>query len=209
MLREALAGLPPGMLETDLRVNGKVVEFALVLPDGRRLPVDSKWPAPAELEALEACSDPAQREALARQVERVVADRAREVEQYLDPGLTAPVAVAAVPDAAYAVLKRAHADAYARRVVIVPYGGALPILLFLYALAGRFGDAGDVRACLAELDAVLRGVEDVIENKVQRASVMLANAANELRSHVGKGRGSLARAQTPEAPASGGLRALP
>ncbi|HXF74264.1 MAG TPA: DNA recombination protein RmuC [Actinomycetota bacterium] len=208
VLRELLAGLPPGMLETDFRVNGKVVEFGLVLPDGRRLPVDSKWPAPAELEALERAEDPAEREALAREVERVVSRRAQEVAQYLDPALTAPVAVAAVPDAAYAACKRAHADAYARGVVIVPYGSALPILLFLYTLAARFGDAGDVRAALAEVEAVLRGIEEVIENKVQRASVMLSNAASELRAHVGRARGSLSRAEAEEEP-PGGLRAVP
>jgi hypothetical protein len=81
VLREHLAQLPPGMLVTDLRVNGKVVEFALDLPDGRRLPVDSKWPALAELEALEAATDPAERDVLAREVERQVALRAREVAQ--------------------------------------------------------------------------------------------------------------------------------
>ena len=209
VLRELLAELPPGMLETDFRVNGKVVEFGLVLPDGRRLPVDSKWPAPAELEALEDAADPAEREALAREVERVVARRAQEVAQYLDPALTAPVAVAAIPDAAYGVCKRAHADAYARGVVIVPYGSALPILLFLYTLVARYGDAGDVRAALAELEAVLRGIEEVIENKVQRASVMLSNAASELRSHVGRARGSLSRAGTTDEPLGDALRAVP
>ena len=54
VLREHLAGLPPGMLVTDFRVNGTVVECGLRLPGGRRLPIDSKWSALAELEALEA-----------------------------------------------------------------------------------------------------------------------------------------------------------
>src|SRR5919198_6168834 len=45
VLRQHLAELPPGMLVTDFRVNGKVVEFGLLLPDGRRLPIDSKWSA--------------------------------------------------------------------------------------------------------------------------------------------------------------------
>ncbi len=53
VLREHLAQLPPGMLVSDFRVGGKVVEFGLLLPDGRRLPIDSKWTALAELEALE------------------------------------------------------------------------------------------------------------------------------------------------------------
>jgi hypothetical protein len=193
VLREHLAQLPPGMLVTDLRVNGKVVEFALDLPDGRRLPVDSKWPALAELEALEAATDPAERESLAREVERQVALRAREVAQYLDPSCTAPVAVAAVPDAAYAVLRRAHADAFVRGVVIVPYSTALPVLLFLYSLVHRFGDADGARSALAEVAAVLDAMESVVENKVARAATMLSNGADELRSGLGKARGSVAR----------------
>lgn len=213
VLREHLAQLPPGMLVTDLRVNGKVVEFGLELPDGRRLPIDSKWPAVAELEALEACEDPGDRELLARAVERQVAARAREVAQYVDPAITAPVAVAAVPDAAYAVLRRAHADAFARGVVIVPYSTAMPVLLFLYSLVHRFGGADDARAALEEVAALLDGMEGVIENKVARAAAMVANAADELRSGLGKARGSVARgrAASPPVPelADGVLKAVP
>lgn len=193
VLREHLAQLPPGMLVTDLRVNGRVVEFGLLLPDGRRLPVDSKWSADAELEALESAEDPATRETLARDVERLVAARVREVAQYLDPSITAPVAVAAVPDAAYAVLRRAHADAFSRGVVIVPYSTALPILLFLYSLAHRFGDADDARSALEEVCSALDAMDVVLENKVARAATMVANGVDEMRSGLGKARGSIAR----------------
>jgi len=193
VLREHLAELPPGMLVNDFRVNGKVVEFGLLLPDGRRLPVDSKWTALAELEALEAAEDPSEREARGRLVERAVATRAREVAQYLDPALTAPVAVAAVPDAAYAVLRHAHADAFSKGVVIVPYSTALPVLLFLHSLVARYGDPGDVQAALAEVSSLLDAMEGVLENKFARAATMLANGADEMRSQLGKARGSLAR----------------
>ena len=81
--------------------------------------------------------------------------RAKEVAQYLDPAVTSQVAVAAVPDAAYAVLRRAHADAWAKGVVIVPYSSALPIVLFLYSLVQRFGDAADVQTSLAEVSSAL------------------------------------------------------
>jgi DNA recombination protein RmuC len=215
VLREQFAQLPPSMLVSDMRVNGRVVEFALLLPDGRRLPVDSKWPAAAELQALEAATDPVERDARARDVERVVSARAREVAQYLDASLTAPVAVAAVPDAAYAVLRRAHAEAFARGVVIVPYSTALPVLLFLFAIVGRYGDAGDTRACLAEVASLLDAMEGVLENKVARAATMLSNGADEFRSHLGKARGSLSRARpaevaSPPSPDPGSaLRAVP
>ena len=193
VLRDHLSELPPGMLVTDFRVGGKVVEFGLLLPDGRRLPIDSKWTALAELEALEAAEAPGDIEACVRAVEKAVTLRAREVAQYLDPAVTAPVAVAAVPDAVYGVLRRAHADAYAKGVVVVPYSHALPIVLFLYSLVQRFGDAADVQASLAEVAGVLTSIESVLENKLARAAVMLSNGTDELRSSVGKARGSIAR----------------
>lgn len=196
VLREHLSQLPPGMLATDLRIGGKVVEFGLLLPDGRRLPVDSKWPALAELQALEAAEDPDERETRAREVERQVTLRAREVAQYLDPAVTAPVAVAAVPDAAYAVLRRAHADAFAHGVVIVPYSTAVPVLLFLYSLVRRLGDGGDAQACLSEVAAVLDAMEGILENKVAKAATMVSNAADELRSSLGKARGSVERGRS-------------
>jgi DNA recombination protein RmuC len=195
VLRQHLSELPPGMLVTDFRVNGKVVEFGLLLPDGRRMPIDSKWSALAELEALDTATDAGEREARARDLERIVAARVREVAQYLDPAITAPIAIAAVPDAVYDVLRRAHAEAFTRGVVIVPYSSALPIVLFCYSLAQRYGDPGDVRSCLAELAAVFDGFENALENKIARGATMVANGADEFRAQLGKARGSLARAK--------------
>jgi DNA recombination protein RmuC len=216
VLREHLSELPAGMFVSDLRVNGKVVEYGLLLPDGRHLPVDSKWSADRELEALEAASDPVERDARARDVERIVASRAREVAGYLDPAVTAPVAVAAVPDAAYGVLRRAHADAFGRGVVIVPYSTALPVLLFLYSLVSRFGSAGDVESCLSEISGLLDAMAGVLENKFARAATMITNGADEFRSQLGKARGSLSRArvsapdpEADEAYPEGILRAVP
>jgi hypothetical protein len=78
--------------------------------------------------------------------------------------------------------------------VIVPYSTALPITLFLYSLVQRFGDTGDVRSCLSEIATLFDAMEGVLENKIARAATMVANGADEFRSHLGKARGSMARA---------------
>lgn len=195
LLHEALSHLPPGMLIRDFSVGGRPVEFALALPDGRRLPVDSKWTAVRELAAVEAEEDPGLREALLRRIENEVARRAREVRGYLDPSLTTPFAVACVPDAAFAACRKAHADAFVDGVVIVPYSSALPVLLTLYVLASRYGGASDVRDCLAEIESVLSVMEQTLEHKVAKASTMLGNAAQDWRTQVGRARGALARAR--------------
>ena len=198
VLREHLGQLPPSMLASDFRVNGKVVEFGLRLPDGRRLPIDSKWAAVAELEAMEAEEDPDPARCL-RPEGGEGGGRAgqggRAVHRH---SVTAPVAVAAVPDAAYQVLSRAHTEAFMRGVVIVPYSSALPIIMFLYALVERFGDAADVQAALAEVGTLLDAMDAIVENKFSKAGTMIANGADEFRSNLGKARGSIARARHAE-----------
>ena len=66
ILATILAQLPVEMRETNLVINNKPVEFALRLPQGRVLPIDSKWPALAALEQLQETDDPVQRQALAQ-----------------------------------------------------------------------------------------------------------------------------------------------
>jgi DNA anti-recombination protein RmuC len=194
LVEETLKQLAPGLLVRDFPVNGKRVEFALVLPDGKRLPVDSKWAAMREVETLEADGqDPTARAALVKRIEDEVARRAREVAAYLDPSITTPFAVACIPDAAFAVCRKAHAEAFARGVVLAPYSTAMPVLLSLYALAHRYGEAGDVRACLTEVEGLLSAMEQTLENKVARASTMLGNASDEFRTQIGRARGALAR----------------
>jgi DNA recombination protein RmuC len=191
---ETLSLLPPDMVDADFRVGGKVVEFALRLPDGRRLPVDCKWVAIAEVAALDEAEGP-DRPRLAQAVERVVAARAREVAKYLDPSRTTPFAVAAVPDAAYAVLRRAHLDAYGDRVLLVPFSGALPVLLALYALCCRLdGEVADIGSMVSEVERSLDAIERSLENSVERAAKMTHNAAGDIRVHIGRARGAVARA---------------
>jgi hypothetical protein len=181
------------MVVNDFRVNGRVVEFGLILPDGRRLAVDSKWTADRELQALATVTDPVERERLTRGVEAEVLRRAKEVAGYLDPSVTAPLAVAAVPDAAYAVLRRAHADAYRLGVVVIAYSQALPFILFLFGIMSRLGGAVDAQACLADITALVDAMEATVENKLARAATMLSNGTEELRVQVGKARSTISR----------------
>src|SRR5207302_489665 len=46
ILQDALRQFPPEMIDMNFHVNGKVVEYALVLANGQRLPIDRKCPAP-------------------------------------------------------------------------------------------------------------------------------------------------------------------
>jgi len=202
ILDEALRHLPPDMVQRNASIKGRVVEFALRLPGGKLLPIDSKWTSGAALE--EAASpdlQPARRGQLANQIERDVEKRAREVSQYIDPAATAPFALAVVPDGAYATCRGAFAEAHRRHVIIVGYSMALPYLLALYQMHLQFArsvDMENLQACLMDVDRQLDGLEGTLENKVQRSLTMLGNAYQEGRQGVARIRASVQSIQAAE-----------
>ena len=59
ILARALGQLPPDLLEINVAFGNKVVEYALRLPGGRYLPIDSKWTSVAPLERLERLAEAA------------------------------------------------------------------------------------------------------------------------------------------------------
>ena len=183
ILEEAIRHLPPDMVQRNVWVKGKVVEFGLRLPGGKLLPLDSKWTSSKALEELSSPDlEPSRRAQLCKEVEKEVEKRIREVSQYIDPATTAPFALAAIPDGAYSVCRSAFAEAHRRHVIIVGFSMAMPYLLALYQLHLQFArsvDMENLQAALMDVDRQLETLEGVLENRLQRAVVMLTNAYAE------------------------------
>jgi DNA recombination protein RmuC len=205
VLASAFVHLPPDLLETNAAFGGRVVEYALHLPDGRLLPIDSKWTSVGELEKLETADDPDERRRLREQVAREVRLRVREMAKYLDPDRTLALAVLAVPDAVHAAAPEAHAEGWREGVLVVPYSLALPFVLTLYRLTVRFGSAPrpeGLAASLARLGELLRRMDEELEGRLSRALVQAANARDALRGDLAEARrasGRLAGFDRPEA----------
>jgi DNA recombination protein RmuC len=205
VLSRALAQLPPDLLEANAAFGGRVVEYALRLPGGRLLPIDSKWTGVAELLRLETTDDPDERRRLREQLAREVRLRAREMAKYLDPERTLTLAVLAVPDAVHAEVPEVRAEGWREGVLVVPYSLVLPFALSLYRLAVRFAPAPDLEetaARLARLDELLRRLDDEVEGRLSRALVQAANARDALRGDLAEARrtsGRLARFDRPPA----------
>jgi len=195
VLAEAFAQFPAEMGDTQFKVNGKPVEFALVLPNQKRLPIDSKWPAVKELEQYSTVADPAAREELLGRIEKAVLKKVEEVTKYIDPASTAGIAVAAVPDAAYFACRTAHIEAYRQRVLLMPYSLTIPFLLALYNLHLQFARSVDMEnldACLSQVETYLGQFEEKLDNSVERGATMVLNAYQELRQRIGQMRGVVA-----------------
>ena len=187
ILGRTLSQLPPDLLETNAAFGGRVVEYALRLPGGRLLPIDSKWTSAASLERLETTEDTVERRRLLDQVARDVRARIREMAKYLDPERTLSLGMLAVPDAVHAAVPETHAEGWRDGVLVVPYSLALPFVLVLYRLAVRLGAAPEgeeLRTGLVRLAESLRRMDETVEGRVSRALVQLANARDDLRADL-------------------------
>jgi DNA recombination protein RmuC len=187
ILVRALAHLPPDMLEVNVAFGNKIVEYALRLPGGRLLPIDSKWTSVAALERLASTEDLVERRKLQEVVVRDLRSRVREMAKYLDPERTLSLALLAVPDAVYGSAPEVHGEAYREGVLVVPYSLALPYVLAIYRLTVRFGstvDTDQLAARLRSVDEALRRLGDEVEGRLSRGLVQVQNARDSLRDHV-------------------------
>jgi DNA recombination protein RmuC len=187
ILARALGQLPPDLLETNAAFGGRVVEYALRLPDGRLLPIDSKWTSAGALERLETTEDAGLRRRLLDQIARDVRTRIRDMEKYLDPERTLSLGILAVPDAVHSAVPETHGEGWRAGVLVVPYSLALPFVLALYRFAVRLGAAPDDKelgAHVAHLAESLRRMDETVEGRMSRALVQLGNARDDLRTSI-------------------------
>jgi DNA recombination protein RmuC len=220
ILARALAQLPADLLECNVAFGNKVVEYALRLPGGRFLPIDSKWTSVGVIERLEGADQPQERRRLVEQVVRDVRARIRDMGKYLDPERTLSLGLLAVPDAVYEAAPEAHGEGYRLGVLVVPYSLALPYVLALYRLTVRFGCAVDTDQLadrIRGLEETLRRVDDEVEGRLSRGLVQAGNARDALRDHVVEARRATqkllltAESEAPPAfaPVVNGPRAVP
>jgi DNA recombination protein RmuC len=191
ILASILAQLPAELRETNLVINNKPVEFALRLPQGRVLPIDSKWPALAMLEQLQETDDPLQRKALADQIQVEVKKKVREVTKYLDPERTIRLGILAVPDAVFDLCVDAHVDAFKQGVIIISYTQAIPYLLSLLQVVLRFGtevDTARLSQGLATIADALEKMDQEVDGRLSRTITQLQNSREDLKSHLGRAR---------------------
>ncbi len=200
LLAEAFAAFPPNWIDRDFRVGGKVVEFALLLPNQKRLPIDSKWPAADLLQQLGDETDAEKRVLLISQIEAAVASKAQEAAKYIDPSRTIHLAIAAIPDSAYSVCRKAHFQAMNSHVLVVSYSMSLPVILALYKFQLEYASSIDqerLDSHLRQIADCLVAIESEFENRLTRGSAMIANAYTECMAKIGQIKSSLSALRTP------------
>jgi DNA recombination protein RmuC len=208
ILEEAFKRFPPQIVETNFKVGGHPVEYALVLADGKRVPIDSKWTTPELIESLDSEADSVRREGIIKQIEQTLLSKVKEVAKYIDPSVTVPWGIAAVPDSVFAVCKDIHLDAFRERVIVMPHSLTIIYLLSLYQLHLQYCRSVDIERLESYLNQIERDLDKLdieLENRVSRGATMITNAFNECKRIIGEMRGAAAYLKTLPA----GREALP
>jgi hypothetical protein len=201
ILSETFKKLPPEMIETNFKVGGKVVEFALILPNGKRIPIDSKWTATNLLLKLEKEENQEKRKEIIEEIEKEVISRIKEVKQYIDPTRTWSQAIAALPDSVFSVCKKAHLKAREENIILIPYSMVLPLLLYMYRLHLQYAISIDIENLQNHLLAISKNLdemENILENKIYRGATMISNAYSEYKQHLSQIRSSIIRLKGEE-----------
>jgi len=188
VLAEAFAQFPPEMIDKNFRVGGKVVEYAIVLPNKKRLPIDSKWSGLEIMERIEAETEPARVKRLEDEVEKAIEKKVREVASYIDPASTTNIAIAAIPDSIYGFCKKVHIEAFKMGVLMMAYSMVVPYVLALYHLHLQFArsiDFENIEAYITKIERSLDEVDTILENRVAKAGAMTASAYSDCKKILG------------------------
>lgn len=183
-------------------VRGRSVEFGLRLPNSLVLPIDSKWAATGLLERYGLATEPAEQEKLKEEIRKAVLLKAREVEKYIDPTITASFGVAVVPDAVYELCSAVLSEAFRSNVVLVSYTMFVPYLLLVFQTTLKSGQSIDLQRLEAHLDTVrtnMSALQEELDGRFSRALTMLANSRDDMRAYLGRATGSLTSLAVPQA----------
>lgn len=191
ILSEIFKSFPTGWIEKDFRVRGRVVEYAFILPNGKRVPIDSKWPFPKEdFLQLGSETNPEKKEEIVKKIEERVIARIGETSGYIDPACTTSFAITSLPDAVYSLCRKAHLEAFKEKsIILIPYSLTIPYLLTLYKFSIEFSrsvDTEKLESYLKQLEELGKTLNNNLENRIYRGYTMIVNAYNELKEVAGR-----------------------
>lgn len=189
-LRNMMAELMKiGVVRQNAYVGGKVVEYGVVFSDGKMLPIDSKVVATRQVEMLfdENLSED-ERSRCRATIRTELKKKIDEVCKYIDPQITLPCAVMAVPDSIVELSSEVVPDAVQRNVMVVGYSAVPQLIVYFVRIHGFYDIQEDVSQMKDRLvkiqQELLKLDEKFFSNRFDRPITMLNNAIQKTRNVV-------------------------
>jgi len=178
-----------GMVKQNAYVGGKVVEYAVTFQDGKFLAVDSKVVATEDVDRLfdENLSE-GEREKAKNNIRSGLRRKIDELCKYIDPQITLPCAIMAVPDSIVSLSSEVVPDAVQKSVMIVGYSAVPQLVFYFVRIHGFYAIEEDIEAMKGRMFAIQQELQTLDEkffsNRFERPLTMLTNAVNDTRDVV-------------------------
>jgi len=178
-----------GMVKQNALIAGKIVEYGVVFTDGKVLAIDSKIIATDQVDELfsEDISEK-DRDRLRSNIRNQMKKKIVDVSKYIDPQLTLPCAVMAVPDSIVELSSDIVPEAIQRNVMVIGYSAVPQLIVYFIRIHGFYSIQEDVAEMKDRLMAVQQELSKIDEsffsNRFDRPITTIQNAISSIRSVV-------------------------
>jgi DNA recombination protein RmuC len=181
--------LPPEWQIRGFRVKNQPVEFALKLPNGLVLPIDSKWGATDLVEEFLTSDDPKRQQDIKKDIEKKVREKAKEVKKYISPGVTVNFGIAAVPDNVYELSSGILAELFTQNVVLLSYSMVVPYLLLVFQTTLKSSSDIDLHKLDENIQSAKSSISSLqaeLEGRLSDAITKLNKSKSEMTATINK-----------------------
>lgn len=145
-LRSSIARLAEmGYVKENQQVGRGVVEYAIAFNDGKTLAMDSKIVSTGDvLSWFDDKLKAEERAQLADRIRRKVRDKIPEVQKYIDPPTTLPMAIMAVPDPVMEIVTELIPEAASKNIILLGYSAIPQLITYFVRIHGFYRIEEDV-----------------------------------------------------------------
>ena len=178
-----------GQVKTGQPLGSGIVEYAIVFRDGKMLAVDSKVVSTDEVSAL--CDDNMSGEDRAKTISKIkagVRQKIPEVQKYIDPPSTLPMAVMALPDSIIDVMSDLIPEAMERNVILLGYSAVPQLIGYFMRIHESYTVEQDVATLKEKISRVQQELSQLddkfFRNHIQKPFGTIDEAFDKIRSVV-------------------------
>ena len=178
-----------GIVRSDVPINGKRVEYCVSFSDGKLLAVDSKVVSTKELERLyDEKTTEEERNSLAEKIKGKLKSKIDEVAQYINPEMTLPCAIMAVPDSLLEYSAELMPEAVRRGVIIVGYSAVPQLITYFVQIHSFYAIEEDVKQLQERISRIQQEISKLddrfFNGHFERPITILRNGIRQIRNVV-------------------------
>lgn len=170
---------------TNLRVDGKVVEFAWVLGGGKYIPIDSKFPQLIKLYKIyEKSEDIKKQKDIKKRVKNTIKKYTEDVKKYANKSNTIDKCIMALPSGIFDIFPELSSEYLNENLIVIPYE-LVALYCFLlhrkYIESQELGEIGDYREIIEKLFSIIKQINKRTNN-IDRGIKLIDNANQQIKT---------------------------